>query len=509
MAEIEKKIEIFENEVESDDGKDKFTPEEHAELDRIYRKLDMRIIPALWTLHFLTSFADGAYGNAMTMNADRHHNIPKYLHVTTTQLSTASAMHFVAFIIFDVPMNLFMTRVAPASWISRIVMSVGIVSTFYPLLTSGPGLIVIRLIGGICAAGCWPGMAYYISLWYPARRSARRIGYYYTAGQVSAAVAGLVAAGFQRIDGNHGLTGFQWMFLVSGVITIAVGFSLLWWLPDRAFPAPPSEPSWISKYLPNWLLSSWEFIQKCTTPPHPLTKEEQALHARDLAGRYSQPLNWGLRELFHVLKDLRIWPFIMMDFGVIGAGFGLKIFAGTIIRVIDPKLSTIDVSLLTVPIWLFDVGAILLVTPFSDKFKRYRCIYFCISALLAIVGLLVTTYAHPSWTRWGGLLICGFGLGPAVPIYYAWAAEIFGPRHGDLGVSASAALISGVGNLGSVTTSYALYRGWPADKKRHYRDSNMVMVALLGVSIISALICWLANPITGARRAFTLGKTKA
>lgn len=474
------------------DGKqEQFTPEELVQLDRIYRKLDLRIIPALWTLYFLTSFGDSAYGNALTMNLSQHHSIPQYLNVSTTQLSTANALHFVGYIIFDVPMNLVMTRVAPQSWMSRIVMSVGIVYAFYPLATSGPGLIVLRLMGGICTAGCWPGMAYYISMWYPTHRTARRIGYYFTAAQLSAAVAGLVAAGFQRIDGNHGLTGFEWMFLTYGVITIAVGFSLMWWLPDRKVR---------SKSVTNVYgdgeekLTLFGRLKSIFSTAYPLTEEERILHSRDLAGRYSQPLAWGIKDLFKVFKDLRIWPLIMMYFGVVGTGFGLAIFASTIIHDINPGLSSIDLSLLTAPIWLFDLGAILIVTPLSDMFKRYRGQFFSLATLIIMAGLFITTFAKPKWTKWGGLLICGFGLGPTVPICMTWAAEIFGPRHGDLGVSASAALVSGLGNLGSVVTSYALYSGWPADHARGFRDSNMVMVAILGISIISAIVCRLVNP---------------
>ncbi len=63
------------------------------------------------------------------------------------------------------------------------------------------------------------------------------------------------------------------------------------------------------------------------------------------------------------------------------------------------------------------------------------------------------------------LLIAGFGLGPTVPICMSWLAEIFQPRYGDVGTAVSAALVSGLGNLGSVTATYALYRGWPRDQK--------------------------------------------
>ena len=71
----------------------------------------------------------------------------------------------------------------------------------------------------------------------------------------------------------------------------------------------------------------------------------------------------------------------------------------------------------------------------------------------------------------------------------AWTSEIFQPRHGDIGVAAATALVSGLGNLGSVTTTYALYTGWASDNvpgPLQYRKSNQVMMGILAISVLSA-----------------------
>lgn len=71
----------------------------------------------------------------------------------------------------------------------------------------------------------------------------------------------------------------------------------------------------------------------------------------------------------------------------------------------------------------------------------------------------------------------------------AWSSEIFQRRHGEVGVAAATALVSGLGNLGSVTTTYALYTGWPEDAKpgpRQFRNSNLTMIGILCLSIVSA-----------------------
>ena len=139
-----------------------------------------------------------------------------------------------------------------------------------------------------------------------------------------------------------------------------------------------------------------------------------------------------------------------------------------------------------------DLIAILLVTPFSDRFHHHRALFFCVPVCIQIAGLLMTTYCGGHWPRWGGLLLVGFGLGPTVPITMTWTNEIFQPRHGEVGVAAASAVVSGLGNLGSILTTYALFTGWDSDKKpslghKQYRKSTLVMVGILCLSILSAV----------------------
>lgn len=94
----------------------------------------------------------------------------------------------------------------------------------------------------------------------------------------------------------------------------------------------------------------------------------------------------------------------------------------------------------------------------------------------------------------------GFGLGPTVPICMTWTNEIFQRRHGEVGVAAASALVSGLGNLGSILTTYALYTGWPEDAQpgpHQYRKSNLTMIGILCLSILSSFVMTILLKIFG------------
>lgn len=168
---------------------------------------------------------------------------------------------------------------------------------------------LLRLLLGVVIAGMWPGMSYYLTLYYPPSRCATRIGHYYTAAQVSAAVVGLVSAGFQKMDGLGGLVGFQWMFLIYGLLAVILGFVLLWWLPPRPV-VPGTEQG-------GKVRTGWRRLLPRSPPA--LTGEDAQVHYMEMSSVYRRPA-WGWKDLGRVLIDWRIWPLVMMYFGVVGVG---------------------------------------------------------------------------------------------------------------------------------------------------------------------------------------------
>ena len=109
----------------NDDGDSELASIEAVE--RVYRRLDLRIIPAFWTLYFLCSAIRSNVGLAQTMNPKQHHTLAEVLHLDGHEVSTGLALFYVCYVIFDLPSNLIMSRLSPRVWMSRIVIGVGVI----------------------------------------------------------------------------------------------------------------------------------------------------------------------------------------------------------------------------------------------------------------------------------------------------------------------------------------------------------------------------------------------
>lgn len=277
-------------------------------------------------------------GVAQTMNTRSGHDLMTVLGLTPKDTSTALALFFVSYVVFDFPSNLVMSKLSPRVWMVRIVFATSLVGACFAAARDAASLDFLRFLLGLVVAGMWPGMAFYLTLFYPPSRTAKRIGMYFTASQVSAAVVGLVSAGFQLMDGDLGMVGFRWMFLVYGLVGIVLSFTLLWWLPER--PLPPGQKRSRHRCL-RWLPLS----------PEALKGHDALVHYHDLRRVYhARP--WTFKDLALVMSDWRLWPLILMYFGVVGVGFGTQLYASVIIAAIRPNASDIVVSLLFAPIWI-------------------------------------------------------------------------------------------------------------------------------------------------------------
>ena len=102
-----------------------------ARIEKVYNKLDWRILPAFWTLYFLCSAIRSNIGIAQTMNQSQGHSLTQRLHLKPKQVSTGLALFYVCYVIFDLPSNLMMSRLSPRVWMSRIVIGVGIIGACF------------------------------------------------------------------------------------------------------------------------------------------------------------------------------------------------------------------------------------------------------------------------------------------------------------------------------------------------------------------------------------------
>ena len=135
----------------------------------------------------------------------------------------ALAVFFPFYVAAEVPSNMMMKRTRPSLWITIIMIAWGIVMTLMGIVENYKGLLIARMALGIAEGGLFPGVTFYITMWYRRHECGYRMALFFSAATLAGAFGGLLARGIAEMNGIGGKKGWQWIFILEGLLTLICG----------------------------------------------------------------------------------------------------------------------------------------------------------------------------------------------------------------------------------------------------------------------------------------------
>jgi MFS family permease len=142
------------------------------------------------------------------------------------------AIFFPFYIAAEIPSNMMLKRFRPSVWITVIMISWGIVMTCMGFIHDFRGLLACRVFLGIAEGGLFPGISYFITMWYPRHECGLRMALFFSAATAAGAFSGLLARGISEMDGLGGKSGWAWIFILEGALTLVAGGVSYWFIHD-------------------------------------------------------------------------------------------------------------------------------------------------------------------------------------------------------------------------------------------------------------------------------------
>ncbi|RGP65252.1 hypothetical protein FSPOR_7386 [Fusarium sporotrichioides] len=204
---------------------------------KVFRKVDVRLVPMLALLYLICHIDRANIGNA------KIEGMVEDLGMTGVQYNTILSIFFVPYVLLEVPSNILLKKFKrPSVYLGILCVCWGIVMTCTGLVQNFGGLMATRVLLGVFEAGFFPGAIYLCSYWYMPKDLSTRISYFYCASALSGAFSGLLAAGIAEMDGVAGLEGWRWIFLLEGMVTVLLGVACFFFLIDT----PALSSRWLS-----------------------------------------------------------------------------------------------------------------------------------------------------------------------------------------------------------------------------------------------------------------------
>lgn len=368
-------------------------------------KISWRLLPLLMISYFIAYLDRVNLGFAGA-------SMSKDLGFTSTVFGSAAGIFFLAYFLFEVPSNLALERFGARRWIARIMFSWGVISAAQAWVGGATSFNVVRFLLGIAEAGFFPGVIFYITLWFPASYRARIVGWFMFAIPISSVIGSPISGFILNMDGAGGMHGWQWLFILEALPALVLTFFVLFYLPDG-----PKDAKWLSTDERNWLQTT-------------LDAERRNREAHN-------NISWK--------QSLFSWRVIALGFiymGVTVPLYGLGFFLPQIIKGFG-GLGNVEIGFINAFPYLIGAIAMLYWTRWSDA-KRERKGFLLVSLVCIFVGLVAAAMANEPIPKMAAVTLAAVGIFTALPVFWTIPTTILSGTAAAAGI----AWINSIGNLG-------------------------------------------------------------
>ncbi len=388
---------------------------------RTIGKVMMRLVPFLIVCYFVAYLDRVNVGfAALTMN--------KQLGLSSTAFGFGSGIFFVAYFLFEVPSNLFLEKFGARRWIARIMITWGILSgsmALIPYIANATGMsqeytfYSVRVLLGVAEAGFFPGIIFFLTLWFPGVYRARVIGMFMAAIPMSSVIGGPISGYLLGMDGVAGLAGWQWLYMIEAAPALILSVVVLFYLTDK-----PSEAKWLQADERSWLVGTLSTERAHREAKHDLS-------------------------VYKTLTNPRVLALAFVYFGAVACNYGVGFFFPTIVKAFGLS-NAMTGWVVAIP---YLVGAIGMVwwSKRSDM-KLERRNHAAIALLIAAVGIIAATMTEDPMLKMIAFSISAFGVFAVLPVFWALpTAFLSGPA-----AAAGIAAINSIGNLSGFAGPFAM-----------------------------------------------------
>ena len=419
--------------------------------DRAYAKVFWRIVPFLM-LCYVVAYLDRVNVGFAKLQMSSE------LGLSEAAYGIGAGIFFIGYFLFEVPSNIIMNKVGARVWIARIMVTWGIISAAFMFTSSETVFYVLRFLLGVAEAGFFPGIILYLTAWYPADRRARIITTFMSAIPISAIfgnpLSGLLMDSFH---GTHGLSGWQWMFLIEAVPAILFGVATFFYLDDTIHDA-----KWLNDEEKRVLTANIEAENWVkTTSPHSIAA---------------------------TLTDRRVWLMCLIYFCFVLGQYGLNFWMPSIVKASGVS-GNLNIGLISAIPYICTFVVMLALGRSADRLRERRW-HLVVPAVVAAGGFVAATIATSTTISIVCLSLAAAGAISCAPLFWSLPTAFLAGT----GAAAGIAWINSVGNLAGFLGPFLV--GYLKD----FTGTNSAGMYLLAAALIIGSLAVLTVPAKSVNR---------
>jgi len=236
------------------------SPPALSALDRARKKAYWRLLPLLF-ICYVIAYVDRANVSIAKLTMTR--DLPGF---DNAVIGLGAGLFFIGYFLLEIPGTLLVEKWSARKWISRIMITWGIMAALTAFVKTPDHFYVVRFLLGLSEAGFFPGVIVYLTHWFPIRDRARAFACFLIATPVAQIVSPKISNALLKIGTDEtindtvvhhpelfGLEGWQCVYIFWGLPAIVLGIVVFFFLKDR-----PRDAKWLTPEESNALQQQLE-----------------------------------------------------------------------------------------------------------------------------------------------------------------------------------------------------------------------------------------------------------
>lgn len=185
-------------------------------------KVKRHVLP-LFVIMFIVNYIDRV--NIGFVRTHMEHD----LGIGAAAYGFGAGLFFIGYALFEVPSNMLLQKVGARIWLTRIMLTWGLVAAGMAFIQNETHFYILRFLLGVAEAGFFPGVIYYFTRWLPGAERGKAIAIFLSGSAVASLISGPLSGLLLQINGL-GMHGWQWMYFIEGMFSVGLCVFVWFWL---------------------------------------------------------------------------------------------------------------------------------------------------------------------------------------------------------------------------------------------------------------------------------------
>lgn len=409
---------------------------EHQELVQVIRKVKFRLLPLI-VLMFALAMLDRSNVGFVK------HYIEVDAGISASAYALGAGIFFIGYALFEVPSNLILHKVGARVWLSRIMVTWGLVSIAMIFIHDPMSFYILRFLLGVAEAGFSPGVILFLTYWFPKAFRGQAYGWYYLGVPIALMLGGPFSGWLLESTTRFGFKNWQWMFIVQGTLTVILGVIAFFILVSK-----PDQAKWLNQHEKNLLntaLANDQIIQQ----------------------------DIGKPKHINVFTDWHVWRFVFIYFTIQMSVYGVLFYLPSKLASLLNTHIGLTVGYYSAIPWIFTLILLPVITKIADKKGSWNDTAILMLSC-AVIGIgLSTQMVHIfPFILMISLAVVGFVV--VQPLFWNLPTQYLSGKAAAIGT----ALIGAMGNLGGFVAPNV--KNW-MDQSWNNDVAGLIALSLTGV----------------------------